>query len=390
MTRLPILSALIIAVVMAASTTVAAPRRAAERGLDSLATHIDGPYHGDVRGIAFSLQGQLRFGHDVTAGVANPEWFSVSRASGLAFVRLKPRVGLFAAAGYDHAHDDFVVERAELVGRIHHGLHTHGGIFLSPLGRTNLHPDIPLSDFGERSFVASDLVGVPHAQIGVGVLGERGIRRGWQLAYQLDAVTGYDDGLVMDAEGGTRMAEGRNNYNDNNGSIAFAGRVALRTSPGTEIGLAAQSGTYNTTELGGVEVDESRWAHVVLADAGMSIAGCDVFAEIGVALIDVPDGLEALYAQTQTAASVELARTVFAPSSSAWRGVRLAIAARADAIDYDRGVAGDSRHRVSLSLNVRQMSNAVLRLGWYYDLAHDRFNNDTPTAGLNFTIASYF
>jgi hypothetical protein len=383
---------LVVAAVAACSASAVhgAPRRGAERGLDSLATHIDGPYHGATDRIAFNLQGQLRFGHDVTAGVANPEWFSVSRASGLAFARLHPRLGMFGAAGYDHAHDDFVVERAELIGRVRHGLHAHAGIFLSPLGHSNLHPDILLSDFAERSYVATDLAGVPHAQIGLGVLGARAVKRSWQLVYQLDAVTGYDDGMVMDAEGGTRVAEGRNNYNDNNGSLALAGRVALRPSPRTEIGMAAQSGIYNTTDLGGVEVDESRWAHVIVADMSMSIAGCDVFAETGLALVDIPDGLEALYAQTQTAASIEVARTVFAPSSRSWRGLHLAIAGRVDAIDYDRDVAGDSRHRASLSLNVRQMSSAVLRLGWYYELARDRFNNDTPTAGLAVTIASYF
>ena len=376
-----------------AATASAAPRqnaRASERGLDSLATHIDGPYHGDVRGLAFSLQGQLRFGHDVTAGVAEPEWFTVSRASGIGFARLHSRLGFFGGAGYDHAHDDFVVERAELIGRVRNGLHAHAGIFLAPLGQTNLHHDIPAANFDARSLVATDLVGVPHAQIGAGVLGERAMRGGRKLSYELDAVTGYDDGMVMDATGGTRVPEGRNNYADNNGSIAAVGRVAVRVSPHTGIGLAAQSGIYNTTELGDVQVDESRWAHVVVLDGNAMIAGCDVFAELGAGLVDVPEGLESLYAQTQLAASVEVTRTVFAPASRSWRGLSFDVAGRADAIDFDRDVAGDSRHRVSLSFNVRQVPAAVLRLGWYYEIARDRFDNDTPTAGLNVTLASYF
>lgn len=366
-----------------------ASRAAAARGLDSLATHIDGPYHGAVDRVAFSLQGQLRFGHDVTAGVANPEWFSVSRASALAFARLHPRAGLFGAAGYDHAHDDFVLERAELVARVHDGLHAHAGIFLVPLGSTNLHPDVAACPFSDRSYVATQLVGVPHAQIGAGVLGMRAMKNGWKWSYELDAVTGYDDGLVMDATGGTRVPEGRNNYADNNGSIAAVGRIALRPGAQTEVGLAAQSGVYNTTELAGVEVDESRWVHVAVLDARAFTLGCGVFMEMGVALIDVPEGLAALYAQTQTAASVEFTRTLWAPSSKSWRGLHLAAAGRADAIDLDRDVAGDSRHRASLSLNAR-LPTAVLRLGWYYELLRDRFDNGMPTAGLNVTIAGYF
>ena len=385
-----LLAVMTIAALALPAVARSAPRPVAAHGLDSLATHIDGPCHGDVGSMAFNLQGQLRFGHDVTAGVANPEWFSVSRASGLAFARLHPRIGIFGAAGYDHANDDFVLERAELVARVHNGLHAHAGIFLSPLGHTNLHPDMPLSSFGDRSLLATELVGVPHAQAGAGVLGTRAMNGGRQLTYELDAVTGYDDGMVMDAEGGTRVPDGRNNYGDNNGSIALAGRIALRPSSQSEIGLAAQSGIYNTSELGGVEVDESRWAHVAVVDGSFDMVGCDVFAEAGLALIDIPGGLESLYAQTQMAASVEIARTLFVATSRSWRGISLGVAGRADVIDYDRDVPGDSRHRASLSLNVRQASTAVLRVGWYYEIGRDRFNNQVPTAGLNVTIARYF
>jgi hypothetical protein len=73
-----------------------------------------------------------------------------------------------------------------------------------------------------------------------------------------------------------------------------------------------------------------------------------------------------------------------------WRNTSLTAAIRADAVDFDRAIPGDSRHRLSASLNLRRLPIAVARLGWYYEIQHDRFNNDTPMAGLTFTAASYF
>ena len=35
-------------------------------------------------------------------------------------------------------------------------------------------------------------------------------------------------------------------------------------------------------------------------------------------------------------------------------------------------------------------SRAVVRVGWYYEVRHDRFDNRTPLGGLTLTAASYF
>ncbi len=203
-------------------------------------------------------------------------------------------------------------------------------------------------------------------------------------------MTGYDDGVIMDGVGGTRVPMGRNNYGDNNGVPALSVRVAAHPSPTAEIGLAAQSGRYNKTVLGGVTIDQSRYIHVLVADATSGFAGFHLFSEGVLALIDVPPGLEALYAQQQYGASVELTRTLLEPIFSGWTHSRLTGALRADAVDLDPSILGDSRIRLSTSLNFRQVPLGVIRLGWYYEIARDRFNNKTPKAGFTVTTAAYF
>ena len=374
-----------------AGTGAAAPRAGVSAPLaEPPGPRIDSPYHGSLDGLAYGGHGEVRFAEDRVAGVSDPEWFSFGRVSAFAMVRLNSRVDLVGDMAWDPGTDDFAVERAELSARFRGSMEAHAGIFLTPLGRTNLSHDAPRNEFDERSLVATQLVGVPNAQLGAGIRGLRQQGDRWVLSYEVDLVTGYDDGLIMDSPGGTRVPRGRNNYGDNNGLPALAGRVAVHPSPGAELGLAAQVGQYNQTQIGGVSVDGRRYVHVVVADATTRVAGFDVFGEGALALIDVPPGLEALFAQEQCGGSIEMVRTLREPLFGSWRLSRLTAAVRADAVDFDRSIAGDSRHRLSASLNFHRLPRAVTRFGWYYEIRRDRFNNDTPIAGVTFSAASYF
>ena len=347
------------------------------------------PYHGSLENIAFGGSGELRFAEDRQAGVSNPDWFSFGEAGGFLLVHVSNRIGLAGQGRWERVSDDFTLERAEVLMRVRRSMQAHAGIFLAPLGRTNLEHDAPGYEFAERSLVATQIVGVPHAQAGLGLRTLPRVGAGSQMLWEADLVTGYDDGVITRSPGGTRIPSGRSNYGDQNGLPAVVWRVARR-SANHEIGLAAQSGPYNQTEIGGVHVDDLRWMHVIVADGSTTWAGLRLFSEAAYAAIDVPPGLAALYAERQCGASVEAARTLFDPLFSGWSGSRFTASLRADAVDFDRSVRGDSRSRLSASLNLFPRAAAVTRFGWYYEIRRDRFNNATHLAGLTFTAASYF
>ncbi|HEY6572093.1 MAG TPA: hypothetical protein VI198_02140 [Candidatus Eisenbacteria bacterium] len=349
----------------------------------------ESPAHGNPEGLSWGGHGELRLGHDRVRGTSDPEWFSVGRVNGFARARLSARWRLAGEGTWDRATDDFVLERVELAYRWKRTLHAHGGIFPVPLGKTNLNHDAPKNDFAEHSLVATQLIGVPNAMLGLGVRGVSG-RGARPMTYELDLVTGFSDGLILDSPGGTRLPIGRNNYGDNNGLPSLVGRIAFHPSSESEWGLAAQSGPYNRTEIGGVTVDDRRWVHLIVADGATAFAGFRLAAEGGVAFIDVPPGLLGLYAEDQWGASMEASRTLWDPLFGSWKESALRVAVRADAVDLDRGLPGDSRHRVSASLNIHHRPRAVARFGWYYELQRDRFDNETPHAGLTFTAATYF
>jgi len=350
----------------------------------------EGPYHGSLDRIAFGAYAELRFAEDRVRGVTDPEWFSFGRAGGFATARLSSRFEIVGEGAWDQGTDDFSLEQMDLHFRLKPSLQLHGGIFLVPLGHTNLWHDGPSYDFAERSLPATQLIGVPNAQAGIGLRAVGGKFGSWPLSYEAAIVTGYDDGVVMDGVGGTRVPMGRNNYGDNNGMPALAARVAAHPSPTSELGIAAQSGKYNETVLGGVTIDHSRYLHIVVVDGATRLAGFDVFSEAAMALIDVPSGLEALYAQQQWGASVEFTRKLKEPIFGGWTHSRLTGALRVDAVDFDPSIYGDSRNRLSASLNFRHVPLGVIRLGWYYEIARDRFNNSTPKAGATITTAAYF
>ncbi len=347
------------------------------------------PVHGNPEGISWGGHGELRLGHDRVRGTSDPEWFSVGRVNGFARARLAERWRVAGEGTWDRATDDFVLERVELTYRWKRTFHAHGGIFPAPLGRTNLSHDAPRNDFAEHSLVATQLVGVPNAMLGLGVRGAAGGGKR-PMTYEIDLVTGFSDGLIIDSPGGTRLPIGRNNYGDNNGLPSVVGRIEFHPSPDAEWGIAAQSGPYNQTEIGGMTVDGRRWVHLIVADGATTFAGVRLVAETGVAFVDVPPGLLGLYAEDQWGASVEASRTLWDPLFGSWRQSALRVAVRGDAVDLDRGLRGDSRHRVSASLNLHHRPRAVARFGWYYELQRDRFDNETPQAGVTFTAATYF
>jgi hypothetical protein len=350
----------------------------------------DGLYHGRSDRFAFGGHGEVRFGHDRERGLENPEWLSFPRIEAFALTRVHRRAQVMVDAAYDRTMDQLVLERAMVDWRVGSAMSVHAGVMLPPLGRANREHQSPRAEFSDRSLVATDLVGAPVSMFGIGVHGLRGGAGRPALTYEVDIVNGYDDGVVTEAAPGTRIPSGRNTAGDNNGMPALVGRVALRPRAGSEFGLAAYTGQYNSTEIEGVTVDGARWLHMAVVDGAATVAGCRVVGEAGMAVVDVNPTLRALYPEEQWGAALTVSRRVLAPLLPKWRNSSLTLAIRGDAVDFDRGLPGDSRSRVSAALNIRPSDRAVIRGQWFYEVVRDRFDNPTPAAGISAGGAIYF
>jgi hypothetical protein len=351
---------------------------------------VEGPYHGSPQGVVYGGHAEIRFGHDRTMGVSNPDWLSFPRISAFATSRLSPSVSVIGEAAYEHSVDELTLERVSVEVQVGRTLYAHGGVILLPLLRANFERESPLREFSEPSMVAEELVGVPSSQMGVGIRRAAPSSKSGGWSYELDVVAGYDGGLVDDSPLGTRVAEGRNATGDNNGVPALAARAAYRVGSSTEIGRGMSGGPYNTTEIDGVRIDDSRMLYLFAGDVGAHLGRARVTGEVAMASIDVPPSLIGIYAESQWGASLEISDPLFAPLIRSWKQSSLTAALRLDAVDFDRDIAGDSKSRVSANLNFRPAERGVVRGGWYYQIRRDRFDNSIRSAGLAASLAIFF
>ena len=374
---------------------LAMPAAAQTSGPPGPATHVGDedrlPPRHQIMG-AFSCRGEaeLRLGHDRVLGVGNPDLLSVPRLGAIAALELGRTLRLEGGAAYDRATDDMVVERARLEWQAWRASAIHVGILPLPLLQSNLRTDTPGAAFGDRSLVADHLVGVPSSQLGLGLRGLRGPDANPAMVYELDVVAGYDDGVIGDAPDGTRVPRGRNNFADHDGLPALAARIEMRSPSDAWLAFGGYGGQYNQTRFGGATVDRARYAWIATADGAAQRGGIRVKGEAAFVAVDVPPGLVTIFARQQVGGALELSRILRQPLIGAWGRSALEAAVRADAVDFDRAIAGDSRERIAVALNLRQQPQAVFRFDFYHEWRRDRFAILTPAAGVAFGVGTYF
>lgn len=338
-------------------------------------TWYDAPMHGALGGPQIGGRGELRFHYDRVFGVADPNWLTFVRASAFAVAPVSRKTTLLAAATYDKTTKELEVERLGVDFRVGRSAHAQAGVFLLPLLQSNLDAEGAHMEFTDRSLVATELVGAPIGQLGLGLRSH---------GFEIDAVTGYDGGLLTDATDGTRLPAGRNTFGGRGGSGALVVRKAW-----SGLGVAALGGVYTPKDPEGVAYGGARPVALATIDGARPLGGFRLGWEGGVAHVDVPNDLEALFAQDQWAASVTLARTLKAPLWKSWENSSLSGALRLDTVDYDLGIAGDSRRRVSTTLDLRQRPFGIVRWGWYYEVKYDRLGNPTPSAGVTLSAGTF-
>jgi hypothetical protein len=148
-------------------------------------------------------------------------------------------------------------------------------------------------------------------------------------------------------------------------------------------------GVYTPKDPDGEPYGGARPVALATVDGARPLGGFGLAYEAGFAHADVPNDLEELFAQDQWGGALTLSRTLRAPLWKCWENSALSGAVRVEGVDYDLGVAGDSRRRVSTTLDLRQRPFGILRWGWFYEWTYDRLGNSTPSAGLTLSAGTF-
>lgn len=323
-------------------------------------------------------------------GVREEAGFEARRFNLFANARVSDYVRFAAELEFEDGAREILLEFAAIDLRIHPTLTLRAGMILSPLGRFNLSHDSPLNEFTDRPLVATEVLGVALSEPGFGILGQVPAGRGGRVTYELYATNGFHDGLLSNAEDGTRIPAGRRNFEDNNGSPALVSRVAWSPRLGFEFGLSAHHGAYNVFSADGLDVDEPRDVTIMVADLEAQLFGVQVNGELAAARIAIPPQLAGIYAERQRGFYLEgvrefgrgLVRTI--PASF------FAFKVRVDAVDFDTRQVGQSTRQVTAGLNFRPTTDTVLKLDYVRGQSHDRFNIRSDHAFLLASLATYF
>ena len=213
---------------------------------------------------------------------------------------------------------------------------------------------------------------------------------GARFTYEAYAVTGYHDGLIADSPDGTRLPAGRRNFEDANASPGIVGRVEWSPSERAALGLSGYHGAYNRYRADGLDVDRRRDVTVGVLDLEAPLGPVAWSGELAIVEVDVPPTLAGLNAGRQSGAYLMGAWRFGRSWIASMPGSSFTLAARAEAVDFDRDLAGDSMQALGLGLNFRPVPEAVLKLGFERGETRDRFNNVATFARVLLGVSTYF
>ena len=324
--------------------------------------------------------------HFVENGIGEGFFMELRRFNIFLFSQISQRVRFLSELEFEHGTEEIALETALVDLQIRPELVIRAGIILPPLGYFHQNYDSPRWDFVERPLVSTDIIPSTLSELGGGVYGRIGLG-GLILCYDAYLTNGLTDAVVGNELGRTDIASGKGGEifaEDNNGSPALSGRVALREPSLGEVGLSYYRGYYNTCRVEGVDVDERRWMGIAALDFGGTAGPADIRGEIAYARVDVPPGMVEIFGDTQWGGHVDLTLPVWRPRVPGCQDFVVAAFLRLENLDYNVGTftstGGPIRDGVTAvvpGISFRPSAGTVFRANYRYHWIRDFAGNPT-------------
>ncbi len=281
-------------------------------------------------------------------------------------------------------------------------INLRAGILLSPLGRFNLAHDGPRYNVIDRPLVSTQIIPATLSEVGAGFFGAFYLSAFDRFTYEIYAVNGLSDGVVLGSGEGARIPQGKSTEafaEDNNGSPACTGRLAYNPRFGGEFGISFHAGRYNTYQVEGRAIDDPRSVRLFALDADYRWRRWHFRGEAALAHIDTPsDHVDNDFiAERQRGFYLEgnytfLRRPLFGMTEAA-----LVWFSRYDSIDLNVGAfdktgenIGDATRRLTTGIAFRPTADTAIRLSYWRQWDYDQFNNLSHSMNVQFGVATYF
>ncbi len=333
-------------------------------------------------------------------GVEEGLSFEARRFNIFIYSAISDRVKLTSELEFEHGTEEIALETAIVDVQFHIALNLRAGVLLSPLGKFNIAHDSPRYDLIDRPLVSTEVIPATLSEVGVGFFGALFPTVYDRVSYELYLVNGLSDGVVGGSGEGTRIPMGKSEEafaEDNNGSPAFTGRVALNPRFGGEIGLSFHTGFYNSYKFEGEQIDDKRRLTILALDGEYRWRRLKFRGEAALAKIDVPESLSEMFADQQKGFYGELGYTLLRRPLFNFQDASLTLVSRYDYIDLNDGEftstgqnIGDSVRRLTVGLSFRPTAETSIRLSYARNWQRDVFNNLAHTMNIQFGAATYF
>ena len=381
--RTTLITLFILVLAATTSSEVSADRPFVEGGI------MDKPFIGNAGRTAIGGYTETHFRWEREEGITEELTFDMKRFNLFVYSPISERLRVAAEIEFEEKGEEIVVEAAMIDFELHPAATFRAGILLAPLGRFNVAHDSPANDLTDRPLVNTELIGTALSEAGMGMYGALYPSVDSRVTYEIYAVNGFNDGVVLGDAVGTRIPAGKDNIEDNNNRPALTGRLAYSSGSLGELGLSVHTGSYNTWEIDGLTVDEQRDLTLFVIDGDVNWRRFQLRGEYAVASIDVPEassflaeGQSGLYLQGNASFGKGWLSTL---PDSQFAGV-----VRWGTVDFDTDIKGDSQDRLTLGVNLRPIPDAVFKVDYQRNWTYDRFNNEGKSAALLFSVATYF
>lgn len=310
------------------------------------------------------------------------------------------RIKLLSELEFEHGTEEIALETALLDFEFNPALNFRAGILLPQIGFVNANHDSPKWEFVERPLSSTEIIPTTLSEVGFGLHGKFFHGKN-TLAYDAYLVNGLQDGIILNSEGRTHLASGKNTEmfeEDNNGTPMLNAKVALSNRKTGEAGLSYYGGIYNRFNFEGNIIDEKRMLSVFAFDFSTQIKKLKIFGEFAHVSVDVPDDLSEIYGRKQYGTFIEFSYPVLKRKILGFENAVLNINLRGEKTDYNIGTfklsgsnIGDEVSALALGIGFRPSSSTVIRANYRYHWIYDVLGNPAAhLAGFQFGVASYF
>lgn len=316
------------------------------------------------------------------------------------YSNINSRIKFLSELEFEHGTEEIALETALLDFELNPALNFRAGILLPQIGLVNANHDSPKWEFVERPLSSTEIIPSTLSEVGFGFHGKL-YQDKTIFAYDAYIVNGLQENVILNDEGRTHLASGKNPEmfgEDNNGTPMFNAKISLANKKIGEMGLSYYGGVYNRFSLEGNIVEEKRSVHLVAFDLNTHIKELKIQGEFVSASVQIPNDLKEIYGSRQYGTFLELSYPILKRKMIGFENSVLNANVRVERIDYNAGTMGaenmnigDEVSALALGVGFRPSASTVIRFNYRYHHIYNFLGNPPAhLGGFQFGVASYF